>query len=185
MEGAPGSSSVRPAVLMADVRIASLAQWGALQAQMATVPNVSGVECLRWILARRAYRLPISATPEQLRDALSAQRMSLTKTRRGNWRSPDPARHDALLPPSAQYSDCAATVRGAVDGRISSSRARFAAALCVFAFAGLSDVLDGYFARRAVATRPRFGVYLDPAADKLLMLASFVTLTMIHASRSG
>jgi cardiolipin synthase len=54
------------------------------------------------------------------------------------------------------------------------------AALAVFAFAGLSDALDGYLARRfAFATR--FGAYLDPAADKLLMLASFVTLTMIHA----
>jgi cardiolipin synthase (CMP-forming) len=53
-------------------------------------------------------------------------------------------------------------------------------ALAVFAFAGLSDALDGYLARRfAFATR--FGAYLDPAADKLLMLASFVTLTMIRA----
>jgi cardiolipin synthase len=55
-----------------------------------------------------------------------------------------------------------------------------AEALGVFAFAGLSDALDGYLARRfAYATR--FGAYLDPAADKILMLASFVTLTMIHA----
>jgi cardiolipin synthase len=55
-----------------------------------------------------------------------------------------------------------------------------ATALCVFAFAGLSDALDGYLARRfEYATR--FGAYLDPAADKILMLASFVTLTMINA----
>jgi len=54
------------------------------------------------------------------------------------------------------------------------------AALCVFAFAGLSDVLDGYLARR-FSPGSRFGVYLDPAADKVLMLASFVTLTMIGA----
>ena len=59
-------------------------------------------------------------------------------------------------------------------------RAQFAPALSVFAFAGLSDVLDGYLARR-LSYATRFGVYLDPAADKLLMLASFVTLTMIHA----
>jgi len=57
---------------------------------------------------------------------------------------------------------------------------QFAPALSVFVFAGLSDVLDGYLARR-MAFNTRFGVYLDPAADKLLMLASFVTLTMIHA----
>ena len=52
------------------------------------------------------------------------------------------------------------------------------AALCVFAFAGLSDALDGYLARR-LSPGSRFGIYLDPAADKVLMLASFVTLTMI------
>jgi cardiolipin synthase len=57
---------------------------------------------------------------------------------------------------------------------------RDTAALGVFAFAGLSDALDGYLARR-LAFATRFGAYLDPAADKLLMLASFVTLTMIHA----
>ena len=54
------------------------------------------------------------------------------------------------------------------------------AALAVFAFAGLSDALDGYLARR-LSPGSRFGVYLDPAADKVLMLASFVTLTIIHA----
>jgi len=53
-------------------------------------------------------------------------------------------------------------------------------ALVVFAFAGLSDALDGYLARR-LAPNSRFGAYLDPAADKLLMLASFVTLTMMGA----
>jgi len=53
-------------------------------------------------------------------------------------------------------------------------------ALAVFAFAGLSDALDGYLARR-LSLNSRFGAYLDPAADKLLMLASFVTLTMMHA----
>jgi cardiolipin synthase len=55
-----------------------------------------------------------------------------------------------------------------------------AAALGVFAFAGLSDVLDGYLARR-FSPGSRFGIYLDPAADKILMLASFVSLTMIRA----
>lgn len=52
------------------------------------------------------------------------------------------------------------------------------AALGVFAFAGLSDAADGYFAKRfGFATR--FGRYLDPAADKLLMLAAFVALTVM------
>jgi cardiolipin synthase len=53
-------------------------------------------------------------------------------------------------------------------------------ALGVFAFAGLSDALDGYLARR-LASDSRFGLFLDPAADKLLMLASFVTLTVVGA----
>lgn len=51
-------------------------------------------------------------------------------------------------------------------------------ALGVFAFAGLSDALDGFLAKRFHLTS-RFGAWLDPAADKLLMLASFLTLTMV------
>jgi cardiolipin synthase (CMP-forming) len=52
------------------------------------------------------------------------------------------------------------------------------AALGIFALAGLSDAADGFLAKRfGFATR--FGRYLDPAADKLLMLASFVTLTLM------
>ena len=54
------------------------------------------------------------------------------------------------------------------------------AALCVFVFAGLSDAADGYLAKRFALTS-RFGAWLDPAADKLLMLASFVSLTMVGA----
>lgn len=52
------------------------------------------------------------------------------------------------------------------------------AALGIFALAGLSDAADGFLAKRfGFATR--FGRYLDPAADKLLMLASFLTLTVM------
>jgi cardiolipin synthase len=51
-------------------------------------------------------------------------------------------------------------------------------ALFVFAFAGASDAVDGFLARR-YGLVSRFGEYLDPAADKLLMLACFVTLTLI------
>lgn len=52
------------------------------------------------------------------------------------------------------------------------------AALGVFAFAGLSDAADGYLAKRFGLTT-RFGRLLDPAADKVLMLVSFATLTLI------
>ena len=53
------------------------------------------------------------------------------------------------------------------------------AALGIFALAGLSDAADGFLAKRfGFATR--FGRYLDPAADKLLVLVSFVTLAMMN-----
>ena len=49
------------------------------------------------------------------------------------------------------------------------------AALAVFAGAGLSDLADGFIARRW-ASPPRFGAWLDPIADKLLMLLCFLAL---------
>lgn len=52
------------------------------------------------------------------------------------------------------------------------------AALIVFAIAGLTDALDGYLAK-TFHLQTRFGRYLDPAADKLLMLASFLALTVL------
>ncbi len=51
----------------------------------------------------------------------------------------------------------------------------FAWALALFAVAGFSDGLDGYLAVRYGWTT-RLGALLDPAADKLLMTALFVTL---------
>lgn len=52
-------------------------------------------------------------------------------------------------------------------------------ALGVFLLAGASDAVDGFLARR-FGLVSRFGEYLDPAADKLLMLICFVTLTLMH-----
>jgi cardiolipin synthase len=57
-------------------------------------------------------------------------------------------------------------------------RGLFPAALSVFVFAGLTDAADGYLAKR-FNSMTRFGRYLDPAADKLLMLVSFLTLTAL------
>jgi cardiolipin synthase len=49
------------------------------------------------------------------------------------------------------------------------------AAFCVFAGASASDAVDGFVARRwGVASR--FGAWLDPVADKLLMLLCFTAL---------
>jgi len=45
--------------------------------------------------------------------------------------------------------------------------------------AGVTDVLDGAVARMT-NQRTQLGAYLDPLADKLLMIAAFVTLAMLH-----
>jgi cardiolipin synthase len=51
------------------------------------------------------------------------------------------------------------------------------AALLTFAVAGLTDALDGYLARRA-GQRTSLGAWLDPMADKLLLTATFIVLTL-------
>lgn len=52
-------------------------------------------------------------------------------------------------------------------------------AFFVFAFAGLTDAADGFLAKR-FGLMTRVGRYLDPAADKFLMLAAFLALSAIH-----
>ena len=54
---------------------------------------------------------------------------------------------------------------------------RYRQALAVFVLAGVSDLADGFIARWW-QQKSRLGSYLDPAADKLLMSASFVTLAI-------
>jgi len=51
-------------------------------------------------------------------------------------------------------------------------------AFLVFCAASLTDMLDGYIARRR-GTQTRLGAFLDPVADKLLMTSAFVTLTYL------
>src|SRR5512140_3737640 len=51
-------------------------------------------------------------------------------------------------------------------------------ALVVFAFAGVTDALDGLIARRA-GQRTSLGAWLDPMADKLLLVTTFVVLIVI------
>jgi cardiolipin synthase len=50
-------------------------------------------------------------------------------------------------------------------------------ALVVFATAGITDGLDGLIARRS-GQKTRLGAWLDPMADKLLLVTTFVVLTM-------
>ena len=51
-------------------------------------------------------------------------------------------------------------------------------ALLVFAIGGLTDFLDGFFARR-MNQQTALGAYLDPVADKLLVITSFFMLGLI------
>jgi cardiolipin synthase len=60
------------------------------------------------------------------------------------------------------------------------SSGRYGEAFAVFVFAGISDAADGFLAKRFGLTTV-FGRFLDPAADKLLMLASFLALTAAGA----
>jgi cardiolipin synthase len=55
------------------------------------------------------------------------------------------------------------------------------AALLTFAAAGASDGLDGFIARRWGVTSA-FGAWLDPVADKLLMLFCFTALYCVAAT---
>jgi len=56
---------------------------------------------------------------------------------------------------------------------------RYHKALLIFLLAGISDLADGLVARMWQQKSP-LGAYLDPLADKLLMSASFVTLSISH-----
>ncbi len=55
----------------------------------------------------------------------------------------------------------------------------FGWALFVFFFAGISDGIDGFVARR-FNQQSELGTILDPIADKLLMTAAFIILTLPH-----
>lgn len=51
-------------------------------------------------------------------------------------------------------------------------------ALGIFVITGLTDVVDGYLARR-LQLKTTLGAALDPAADKLLMFVTFIVLAMV------
>ncbi len=56
---------------------------------------------------------------------------------------------------------------------------RYGWAAGVFVAAAATDAVDGALAR-VLHQRTQLGAYLDPAADKLLMTASFVTLAILQ-----
>lgn len=51
--------------------------------------------------------------------------------------------------------------------------------LAIFLLAGITDALDGFFARSR-AQRTELGMILDPLADKLLLFATFMTLVYMR-----
>ena len=55
---------------------------------------------------------------------------------------------------------------------------RYDWALAIFAYAGLSDGLDGFLAKR-FNLASRLGAMLDPAADKILLVSAYVMLTLL------
>ncbi len=55
----------------------------------------------------------------------------------------------------------------------------YAASLAVFVIAGVSDGLDGFIAKR-FHFESRLGSILDPLADKILLLSSYVMLTLLN-----
>lgn len=57
---------------------------------------------------------------------------------------------------------------------------RIGAALIVFVLAGITDSLDGAIAR-LTNTRTTLGAYMDPLADKMLVLSTFVALAFMGA----
>lgn len=54
-------------------------------------------------------------------------------------------------------------------------------AAAIFLIAGITDYLDGYLARR-LNQSTRFGAFLDPVADKLMVAAALVLLVEYHAN---
>jgi len=54
-------------------------------------------------------------------------------------------------------------------------------AAAIFLLAGLTDMLDGYLARKLKQTS-RFGAFLDPVADKLMVSAALIMLVQAHAT---
>ncbi|MCJ7754843.1 MAG: CDP-alcohol phosphatidyltransferase family protein [Thermoanaerobaculales bacterium] len=52
----------------------------------------------------------------------------------------------------------------------------FSLALWIFVIAGLTDAFDGFLARR-MDMKSRFGAYLDPIADKMLITVAYIALT--------
>ena len=58
------------------------------------------------------------------------------------------------------------------------TQGRWLAAVICFVVAGVSDAVDGYIAKR-FSLRTELGAYIDPLADKALLMSIYVTLAVI------
>lgn len=58
---------------------------------------------------------------------------------------------------------------------------RYVVSAAIFAFAGATDWLDGYLARKLDQSTP-FGAFLDPVADKLMVAVALTVLVEEHHS---
>ncbi|MCP4748398.1 MAG: CDP-diacylglycerol--glycerol-3-phosphate 3-phosphatidyltransferase [Desulfobacteraceae bacterium] len=58
-------------------------------------------------------------------------------------------------------------------------RGKYHSALFIFTVAGITDGLDGLIAR-CLNQRTTLGAYLDPIADKLLLVSAYVTLAVMQ-----
>ncbi len=57
---------------------------------------------------------------------------------------------------------------------------RWVAAFVLFVVAGVSDAIDGFIARH-FDMKSEFGAYIDPLADKSLLVSIYVTLAIVGA----
>jgi cardiolipin synthase len=62
---------------------------------------------------------------------------------------------------------------------VASMRQWYTAAFVIFVTAAVTDIFDGAIARR-FNLRSRLGAFLDPAADKTLMVCGFIYYTYAH-----
>ena len=70
--------------LIADARVSSLEQWAAIQTALSGVGNLTNVQVVAMDLGYARIQLSFMGTPDQLRDAMSAQGLALSG-RAGQW----------------------------------------------------------------------------------------------------
>ena len=65
---------------------------------------------------------------------------------------------------------------------VASLRSAFDIAFFAFVIAGITDIFDGYLARR-LNQQSRFGAFADPAADKTMAISGYVLYTFLDNAR--